>query len=76
MLFLGRIVTSIPELLIATLKGQWKYGPRGFGVLPDDVVPLLIMALLTEIHYLFSQSPLDIEGECSQTTGFATVKSH
>lgn len=35
-----------------------------------------MMALLTEIHYLFIQSPLDIKGECSQTTGFATVKSY
>lgn len=34
------------------------------------------MALLTEIHYLFIQSPLDIEGECSQTAGLATVKSY
>lgn len=33
------------------------------------------MALLTEIHYFFIQSPLDIEEECSQTIVFASVKS-
>lgn len=61
---------------MATIKGQCMWGPLGFGVPPDDVVPPLIMALLTEIHYLFIQSPLDIKGECSQTTGFTTVKSY
>lgn len=74
--FFGTVVNSIPEQLIATIKGQCMWGPHGFGVPPDDVVPSLIMALLTEIHYLFIQSPLDIKGECSQTTGFATVKSY
>ena len=34
------------------------------------------MALLTEIHYLLSPSPLDIEGEYSQTAASATVKSY
>lgn len=34
------------------------------------------MALLTEIHYFFIHSPLDIEGECSQSSVLATVKSY
>lgn len=74
--FFSTVVNSIPEHLMATIKGQCMWGPPGFGVPPDDVVPPLIMALLTEIHYLFIQSPLDIKGECSQTTGFTTVKSY
>lgn len=49
----GSVVNIIPEELRATIK----CGPGGFGVPPRDVVPSPIMALLTEIHYIFILSP-------------------
>lgn len=42
------------------VNGDNKRPVDGSGVPPGDVVPSQIMALLTEIHYLFIQSPLDI----------------